>query len=220
MASQLCIDDNSCLEIYRIKESRLDHTAEIRQRYGYRNFTDQPEHFQLVRWLYARAWHDTDRPSVLFDLTTSRLVDSKILLPAASTLTRLITRVRTRSTERFYRLIISTIPPELKENLSRLLDVEAETRQTPFDRLRTPPTYLSGPGLVRAVQRIEETRSLRMTYLPKPKVPLNRIAILSRYTETVKALTVSRMQVERKIATLYAFACMVEATRGRPAPSR
>jgi TnpA family transposase len=211
MASQLDIEDYACLELYRIKESRLDHTAEIRQRYGYRNFTDQPEHFQLVRWLYARAWLDSDRPSVLFDLTTSRLLASKILLPAASTLTRLITRVRTRSTERFYRLIISTIPPELQKNLSQMLDVEAETRQTPFDRLRTPPTYLSGPGLVRATQRIEETRALRMTALPKPKVPLNRIATLSRYTATVKAQTVLRMPVERKIATLYAFACMVEA---------
>lgn len=97
MADQLDIKDPSCIEVYRIKESRLDHTAEIRQRYGYRNFTDQPEHFCLIRWLYARAWIDTDRPSVLFDLATSRLVARKILLPAASTLTRLISRVRSRA---------------------------------------------------------------------------------------------------------------------------
>lgn len=210
-ANQLNIKDPSCLELYRTKESRLDHTAEIRQRYGYRNFTDQPEHFHLVRWLYARAWIDTDRPSVLFDLTTSRLVAGKILLPAASTLTRLISRVRSRATERFYRSIISIIPPKLQENLGWLLDVEPDARQTPFDRLRKPPTYLSGPGLTRAVHRIQEICALRMTSLPRPNVPLNRIAALSRYTATVKAQTVSRMPVERRLATLYAFACMIEA---------
>lgn len=212
MANQLDIKDTSCLEIYRVKESRLDHTAEIRQWYGYRNFTDQPEHFQIVRWLYAWAWIDTDRPSVLFDLTTSRLVANKILLPAASTLTRLISRVRSRATERFYRLIISTIPPKLQENLKQLVDIEPETRQTPSDRLRKPPTYLSGPGLKRAIHRIQEIRALCMASLPKPKVPLNRIAALSRYTATVKAQTVSRMPYKRRIATLYAFACMIEAT--------
>jgi hypothetical protein len=124
MADQLDIKDPTCLEVHRIKESRLDHTSEIRQSYGYRNFTDQPEHFCLIRWLYALAWIDADRPSVLFDLTTSRLVARKILLPAASTLTRLISRVRSRATERFYRSISSIISPRLQEKLLWLVDVE------------------------------------------------------------------------------------------------
>jgi hypothetical protein len=130
---------------------------------GIPNFTDQPEHFHLVRWLYARAWLATDRPSILFDLTTSRLVARKILLPAASTLTRLISHVRNRATERFYRLIISIIPSEQQKNLEGLLNVEPNTHQTLFDRLRKSPTYLSGPGLVRAVRRIQEIRTLRMS---------------------------------------------------------
>jgi hypothetical protein len=50
-----------------------------------------------------------------------------------------------------------------------------------------------------------------MGSLPRPKVPLNRIAALSRYTATVKAQTVSRMPVERRLATIYAFASIVEA---------
>jgi TnpA family transposase len=34
---------------YRTSETRWEHTAEIRRRYGYRDFSDQPEHFLLVR---------------------------------------------------------------------------------------------------------------------------------------------------------------------------
>jgi hypothetical protein len=53
-----------------------EHAGEIRRRYGYRDFTDQPEHFHLVRWLFTRAWFSAERPSLLFDLATARLVES------------------------------------------------------------------------------------------------------------------------------------------------
>jgi len=74
LALQLGIADPGCLARYGAGETRWDHAAEIRRRYGYRDFGDQPEHFRLARWLYARAWAGAERPSVLFDLATARLV--------------------------------------------------------------------------------------------------------------------------------------------------
>ena len=212
VATQLFISDTSCLGLYLEKESRLDHTAEIREKYNYRNFTDQPDHFRLVRWLYERVWLDTDRPSVLFDLTTERLVSRKILLPAASTLTRLIANIRGRATSRFYRMIIETMPLEQKQSLEALLGIEPETRQTPFDRLRKPPTFLSGPGLVRALRRIEEIRELGIGLLQVPKVPAARVERLARHALSARAQAIVRMEENRCLATLYAFALRLEAT--------
>ena len=212
LARQLFVSDTSCLREYLEKESRLDHTAEIREKYHYRNFHDQPEHFRLVRWLYERAWLDTDRPSVLFDLTTDRLVSRKILLPAASTLTRLIANVRSRATARFYRLIADTMASEQKDALEELLGIEPETRQTSFDRLRKPPTYLSGPGLVRALRRIQDVRELGMGTLHKPKVPPNRVTALARHAMSARAQAILRMPEDRGLATLYAYALTLETT--------
>jgi Domain of unknown function (DUF4158) len=54
-----------------------DHAQEIRQHNGYKEFSDCRGGFALMRFLYARAWVGTERPSVLFDLTTAWLTAQK-----------------------------------------------------------------------------------------------------------------------------------------------
>jgi Domain of unknown function (DUF4158) len=100
VAAQLDLPAATDLEPYRVGDAHWDQTAEIRQHFGYRDFNEQPEHFRLVQWLYTRAWLSAERPSVLFDLATARLVERKIVLPGVTTLTRLVASVRDRAAQR------------------------------------------------------------------------------------------------------------------------
>src|SRR5260370_12982696 len=87
-AAQLADADPACLKRYLDRPaSHREHDGEIQCRLGYRDFNDQPERFRLLRWLYTRACLSAERPTVLFDLTTARLIERKILLPGVSILT-------------------------------------------------------------------------------------------------------------------------------------
>jgi hypothetical protein len=97
LATQLNVPTTTDLTPYRLGDTRWDHATEIKQRFGYRDFTDQPEHFRLVQWLYTRAWLSAEWPSILFDLATARLVERKVLLPGVTTLTRLVASIRDRA---------------------------------------------------------------------------------------------------------------------------
>jgi hypothetical protein len=81
------------------------HTQEIRNIYGYSDFSDQPGHFKLTRWLYTKAWVAEERPSILFDFATSRCAEQKILLPGVSVMARLIAQVRDRANIRLWSIL-------------------------------------------------------------------------------------------------------------------
>lgn len=171
VAHQVGIADPACLARYESQDTQWDHVAEIQREYGYRAFHDPREVFPLVRWLYTRAWLSAERPSVLFDLATARLVERKVLLPGVTTLERLVARVRDRTALRLWRLLATLPTAEQHDKLTALLSVPEGARVSPLDRLRHAPTRISGPALVSALARLEEIRTLGVSELPLHRVP-------------------------------------------------
>lgn len=206
LANQLSIADPACARQYLERPAtHRDHAGEIQRRYGYIDFSDQPEHLRLVRWLYTRAWLSAERPSILFDLTTARLVERKVLLPGVTALTRLIARIRDRAAVRLWRCLAGLPDQEQMARLETLLIVPEGHRVSPLDRLRHGPTRISSPAMVDALKRLEEIRALRINQLDLSRVPSGRIATLARYAAAVWAANITRMPQQRRIATLVAF---------------
>jgi TnpA family transposase len=212
VARQLAIDDSACLARYGVGETHWDHVREIKAAYGYRDFSDQPGHSRLIRWLYARAWVNAERPSLLFDLATAWLVERKVLLPGVTVLARAVAQARDRAAARLWR-VLATAPDALQcERLEALLVVPEDARQSHMDRLRSAPTRVSGPALVAALRRLEEIRALGVGELDLSRVPAGRLKALSRHASSSWAAVIARMPRDRRIATLLAFARAFEAT--------
>ena len=124
LARQLDITDPGVLSTYRDLPVRWRHTAEIREAYGYRDFSAQPRRFLFTCWLYRQAFAADVAPSALFRAAHRRLVAGKILLPGRSVLTRLIVAVRERATARIYARLTRAAGPELAARLEKLLRVQ------------------------------------------------------------------------------------------------
>ena len=145
------------LKLYRDGEVRWDHQGEIRSRYGYRDFGEAAIQLGLLRWLYARAWVAAERPSVLFDLATARLVEAKVVLPGASVLARMVARVRERVATRLWSRLAAMVDDDRRRHLEELLEVPDGAPSyagwpsfcaagEPRSSLTTPPALRTAPS--------------------------------------------------------------------------
>ncbi|WTD54845.1 Tn3 family transposase [Streptosporangium sp. NBC_01639] len=210
VAEQLGLDPAD-LKGYGEKEARWDHQKLIRQAHGYTSFEFE-QWFGLARWVYRRMWSGSERPIVLFDLVTHRLVEAKILLPGVTTLERMIAGLRERAALRQYRLLAAAPSPGQRRALEELVVVEEGHRVSKLDRLRRSPTDVSGGGVAKAVDRHLDLRALGATTWDLSAIPPGRIAALARFANAARAQAVDALAGDRKLATLVAFAQVMEPT--------
>ncbi len=212
LASQLEIMDVDCLQNYLSRPTtHWVHAQTIKKHYGYRDFSEQPGHWCLLRWLYQRAWTGGESPSMLFDLTTARLVEQKILLPGVTVLSRLISAVRERVANRTWNILAKLPNSKQVENLEALIVIGEKARLTPLEQLRKSPTRKSAPSLVNALNRLVTIRALGIYQLNVGKIPPIRFKTLAKTAFTLRAQAIARMSAERRIATLVAWAYVMEA---------
>ncbi len=205
VARQLGIVDPGLLTGYGKLPVRWKHTAEIRDRYGYTDFTSEPGHLALLRWLYRQAWADDLGPSVLFRAAHRRMLEERVLLPGEHVLTRLVGSVRERATRRFWARLAHDASSTLIEALEALLVVPAGKRRSGLDRLRRPPFRPKIIGLVQALERLGEVRALGDGDLDLSRLPSRRVAGLARYAEDAWATQLADLAPQRRVATLIAY---------------
>jgi hypothetical protein len=160
LASQLGVVDESVVKRYAERQpTQWEHAAEIRQVYGYRDFTDPDAAAGLREFMDGRAWTHAEGPQRLFEQAAGWLRRSRVLLPGVSVLARLTSRVREAAAERMHRTLVEAAAgadPELPGRLRLLLRVPEGQRVSELERLRRPPTRTSGPGMVRALDRASD----------------------------------------------------------------
>jgi hypothetical protein len=219
LAAQLSADP-ACLRRYLNRpSSHREHAGEIQCHLGYRDFSDQPGHFRLLRWLYTRAWLSAERPTVLFDLTTARLIQHKILLPGVTVLTRLIARVRDRASSRLWRFLARLPSADQRSRLETLLVVGNGDRVSPLDRLRHAPTRISSPAMVDALNRLTELRSFGVSHLKMAHVPSGRVKALARYAAVrgwQAPLDHFRVYSQRATRAGFSYRRCVDSAKRRP----
>ena len=210
VARELAITDPDCLARYaRREQTHREHAGEIQRAYGYRDFSERTAKAELSVWLDARAWMTAERPSVLFDLATARLIDAKVLLPGASVLARLIAAARDQVAARLYATLAGALTPGQRKRLRALLHVTEGELLSELERLRSGPRKLTATELLEALLRLQAVRDVGVGEIVVD-VPAGRERALARYGLMAKAQTLRRMSAERRDATLLAALWQLE----------
>jgi hypothetical protein len=110
-----------------------------------------------------------------------------------SGLARLVASVRDRAANRLWKGLSQLPNPNQKKQLEELLVVKDGERSSPLDRLRHPPSRVSAPALVAALNRLAEVRSLGIGTINVTQIPPNRLKVLARSASAARSQAISRM---------------------------
>ncbi len=192
------------------KVTRYTHITEIHTHYGYHEFNTPPWRFRLARLLYARTWISNERPSLMFDFATAWLIQHKVLLPGATTLSRLISGIRERAANRLWKRLSSLPTDEQKAKLETILQVPGGTRVSQFDRYRKGPVTISSPSFNAAVERYQELQAFGLQKLNFSHTPPVRLKSLARHAGIISMHKIARMPDDKRTAILVAFVKVFE----------
>ena len=210
VAEELAVGDPACLAEYAQREpTHREHAGEIQREYGYRDFSEVSAQAELLEWLDARAWTTAERPSVLFDLATARLIETKVLFPGATVLARAVASARDRAAARLYRTLADAITGEQQRSLEELLQVPVGEQLSRLEVLRAGPRKLTATEVAEAFARLAEVREVGVGSVTID-VPAGRLRTLARYGLGAKAQTLRRMSPQRRTATLLAALWQLE----------
>jgi len=215
LAAQLAVADPGVLKQYAVRDgtNRL-HAGQIQQAYGYRDFADPTVQRDLVDWMRARTQLASERPGVLFDLATARLLEAKVLLPGPTVLARLVASVREQAAARLWEALAAAPDAAQRARLEGLLAVPPGEHTSTLERLRRGPTSVTAAGLLGALHRLEEVRALGVGGLDLSFAAPGRLDALARYATTARAQAVARLGEQRRTATLLAAARQLETDAG------
>ncbi|HDL7024491.1 TPA: Tn3 family transposase, partial [Yersinia enterocolitica] len=206
VAVQLNILRPEILSRYAERDTtRREHTALIKEHYGYHELGDFPWSFRLKRLLYTRAWLSNERPGLMFDFATAWLLQNKVLLPGATTLVRLVSEIRERANQRLWKKLAALPDRWQIARVTELLDIPEGQRISPLEQLKKGPVTVSGPAFTEALERYTRLRNLEFSRLNFTGLPAIQLRNLARYAGMASVKYIARMPQQRKLAVLTAF---------------
>ncbi|SMF75017.1 Transposase and inactivated derivatives, TnpA family [Priestia filamentosa] len=177
VANQIDIDPD-IFPLYARRENTLwDHLKEIRQEYGFTTFTTN-HYRQLLRYLFSLAL-ENGNTAYLIDAALNKLRRLKIILPAITTIERVVWEARHRAEERIYQQIFSDLTSYQKQKLDKLIKPVVGTGKTTLGWLKETTGQFSPDAFLKVIERLEYIRRLKLQIDTKG-IHSNRLRQLSR----------------------------------------
>ncbi|OIJ09409.1 DDE transposase [Anaerobacillus arseniciselenatis] len=199
IAKQIDVSPQEYTQYAKRVATRNEHLEELRQHYGYQNLSFGT--YRIIAQYTLQRALENGNTDYLIRLTIEELRRQKVILPAMTTIERIVWEARQRAEERIFKSISSTLNETQKPKLDHLLDVSSTYSKTPLAWLREVPGQSSPDAFLKVIQRLQVIRALQLNVDIK-KIHPNRILQLARLGSKYEPRSFRRFKENKKFALL------------------
>ncbi|MCE4046572.1 Tn3 family transposase [Lysinibacillus fusiformis] len=171
----------SSLSLYPQRENTLwDHLKEIRSEYDFVTFTLK-EYRMTFKYLHQLALENGDAIHLLHECIDF-LRKNKIILPAFTTLERIVWEARAMAEKKLFNMVNQSLTNEQKEKLEEIITSQhpSESNKTILGWLKEPPGHPSPETFLKVIERLEYIRGMELETVQISHLHHNRLLQLSR----------------------------------------
>ncbi len=205
----------SSLGHYPQRENTLwDHLKEIRSEYDFVTFT-LSEYRMTFKYLHQLALENGD-PIHLLHECIDFLRKNKIILPAITTLERMVWEARAMAEKKLFNTVSKSLTNEQKEKLEEIITSQhpSESNKTILGWLKEPPGHPSPETFLKVIERLEYIRGMELETVQISHLHRNRLLQLSRLGSRYEPYAFRDFQENKRysILTVYLLQLTQELT--------
>lgn len=203
---------SSSLSLYPQRENTLlDHLKEIRSEYDFVTFTLR-EYRMTFKHLHQLALENGDAIHLLHECIDF-LRKNKIILPAITTLERMVWEAREMAETKLFNTVSQSLTNEQKEKLEEII-TSSESNKTILGWLKESPGHPSPETFLKVIERLEYIRGIELDTVKINHLHRNRLLQLSRLGSRYEPYAFRDFQENKRysILTVYLLQLTQELT--------
>lgn len=209
IAEQLGINIEILDQYAKRKNTRREHLQEIREEYGYVNFTE--EDLATLSEILLTAALENDNVDSLMRIAIDSLRRQKVILPGITTIEKIVHSARVKAEQRVIDIINLSISDHQRNLIDKLIHVESNNTNTRLSWLRESFGFPSPRTFLEVISRLDEIRNLNLD-LKLDELHPNRVRQLSRLGEKYEPHLFRRFDEDKRYAILAVYLCELSQT--------
>ncbi|WP_096203138.1 Tn3 family transposase [Bacillus sp. FJAT-45350] len=196
----------SSLSLYPQRENTLwDHLKEIRSEYDFLTFTLK-EYRMTFKHLHQLAFENGDAIHLLHECIDF-LRKNKIILPAITTLERMVWEARAMAEKKLFNTVSQSLTNNQKEKLEEIITSQhpSESNKTILGWLKEPPAHPSPETFLKVIERLEYIRGMELETVSISHLHRNRMLQLSRLGSRYEPYAFRDFQENKRYSILTVF---------------
>lgn len=199
IAEQLQVNQKEFTQYAQRENTRLEHLNELREVYGFKNFSDSDYNF-LLGYLMPYAM-ENDNVLRLIRLAIDELKRQLVILPGITTIEKIVNEVSRTADDTVLRLINASLTDVQKRRLDELIESSSETATTTLGYLKEDPGQSSPKAFMDVIDRLEVIRKIELN-LSIEGIHPNRVRQLSRLGSKYEPHSFRRFEESKRYAML------------------